>query len=71
MQYLEINRYTTLSELSDIVGERNVEQILAVNGLTRTPNIGKQLDQLCNEEKKSGQSSDVDSFWRKKKTLGR
>ena len=69
MQYLEINRSTTLSELSDIVGERNVEQILAVNGLTRTPNIGKQLDQLCNEAKKSGQSSDVDSFWRKKKTV--
>lgn len=33
----------TLSELSDIVGERNVDSVLNANGLTRSVNIGKQL----------------------------
>ena len=40
MKCLSITRSTTLSELSDLVGSRNVESVLVANRLTRTPNIG-------------------------------
>lgn len=41
MQLLEIKETTTLSQLSEFVGERNVSSILAANGLTRSPKVGK------------------------------
>ena len=43
MQFLKIDSSTTLSKLADLVGDRNVESVLAANNLTRSPNIGKQL----------------------------
>lgn len=43
MQHLSISRNTTLSDLADIVGERNVDYILNTNGLKRTVNIGEEL----------------------------
>ena len=43
MKYLQITAQTTLSQLADIVGERNVDYVLNANGLERTVNIGKQL----------------------------
>lgn len=43
MKYLQITQNTTLSELSDVVGERNIDYVLNANGLKRTVNIGKQL----------------------------
>lgn len=43
MKYLQITPQTTLSELADIVGERNVDYVLNANGLTRAVNIGKQV----------------------------
>lgn len=43
MKYLQITPTTTLSQLADIVGERNVDYVLNANGLTRSVNIGKQL----------------------------
>lgn len=43
MKYLQITPETTLSEISDIVGERNIDYVLNANGLTRSVNIGKQL----------------------------
>ena len=50
MQYLTITRYTTLEELTAMVGERNIDAVLNANGLERTTNIGLQfyerLDQL-------------------------
>lgn len=43
MQFLSISATTRLQDLSDTVGERNVEDVLSLNGLTRTPNIGAQF----------------------------
>lgn len=43
MKFLQITAQTTLSELADIVGERNVDYVLNANGLQRSVNIGKQL----------------------------
>lgn len=42
MQFLAIEDTTTLSDLSDRVGDRNVEHVLAANDLNRTPRIGKE-----------------------------
>lgn len=47
MQFLSIENTTRLSELSERVGSRNVEYILALNDLTRTPDIGKQFYTRC------------------------
>lgn len=41
MQFLKIKNDITFSELSDRVGERNVDYILSANSLSRTPNVGK------------------------------
>ena len=40
MQYLKITESTTLSDLISQVGARNVDAILALNMIERTPNIG-------------------------------
>lgn len=47
MQFLKIKESTSLSELSDAVGVRNVDSILNLNLLTRSPNIGKQFNDLA------------------------
>ena len=41
MQYLTMTKDMTLSQLSNVVGERNVDSVLNANGLTRAVNIGK------------------------------
>lgn len=43
MQYLTITRDMTLSQLIDIVGEKNVDAVLNANGLERSVNIGEQF----------------------------
>lgn len=48
MQLFKIKETTTLSELSDAVGDRNLDSILAANNLKRTPNIGKAFKNVCN-----------------------
>lgn len=48
MQFLSITKSTTLSDLSKAVGTRNVDVVLSTNSLTRSPNIGKQFEDLCN-----------------------
>lgn len=48
MQLFKITEQTTLAQLSDAVGDRNIQSILAVNNLKRTPNIGKAFKQVCN-----------------------
>lgn len=40
MQYLTVDKNMTLSNLSNIVGERNVDYVLNANSLERTVNIG-------------------------------
>lgn len=49
MQFLKISKTTSLAELSDRVGSRNVPYVLAQNDLTRTPNIGKEFKQKCDD----------------------
>ena len=49
MQFLKINESTTLSDVSNQIGYRNIDHTLSVNGLSRTPFIGNQLATKCNE----------------------
>lgn len=54
MQYLKVTEVTdsgtgtrTMSELTDRVGAQNVDTVLHVNGLSRSPNIGSSFVQYC------------------------
>ena len=49
MQFLKISSTTTLAQLTDMVGEANVSNILALNGLEREKYIGKQFQEKCKE----------------------
>lgn len=53
MKYVKISKNETLSSLTEKVGVSIVDQILADNGLDRTPNIGKQWDDKCKDAKNS------------------
>lgn len=46
MQFLQIDNDTTLTGLKDMVGARNVDSILSLNSLSRTPNVGAELNSL-------------------------
>lgn len=41
MKFLKIDKHTTLSDLGDIVGERNVDAVLNINNIPRTVKVGK------------------------------
>lgn len=43
MQLLRVDSNITFSQLRDIVGNRHISEFLAVNGLERRPDIGKQI----------------------------
>lgn len=43
MKFLQLDSTTKLSQLRETVGTSNLESVLAVNSLKRTPNIGAQL----------------------------
>lgn len=49
MQYLIIKDSDTLSSVSKIVGEQNIDSLLSENGLVRSPSIGKQWREKCQE----------------------
>ena len=49
MQYLAISPDTTLVDLSDRIGDRNIESFLAINQLSRTADIGEQFYSLVKE----------------------
>ena len=49
MQFLTVNKQTKLSELAEMVGSRNVANVLHINNLTRTPNIGAQFIDKCSK----------------------
>lgn len=49
MQFLKVNKGTSFSSICNKVGLRNVEQLLALNGLTRSPNIGAQYIAKCSQ----------------------
>lgn len=57
MKYLKVSRSTTLRDISDVVGFRNVDNMLVLNGLHRTRDVGRQLEKLCREAVEG--SSDV------------
>lgn len=59
MQFLSIDKDTSLSTLSDIVGDRNVESILFTNNLKRIHNVGKAFSSMCS--KTIEETSDIDS----------
>lgn len=50
MQFLMVNKSMTLSSLADRVGERNVDDMLNTNSLTRSVNIGKQFYVRANQD---------------------
>lgn len=47
MQLIKVSKSTTLSDISKLVGERNVSTLLATNNLSRTVNVGKAFGELC------------------------
>ena len=47
MQFLKIRNDTTLSELGQLVGSRNVTSMLVQNQLTSSVNIGQQYYNNC------------------------
>ena len=48
MQFLKIGQTDTLKSISKIAGDRNVESILVANSLQRSPSIGQQFTDMCN-----------------------
>lgn len=49
MQYLLITKKDTLSSISKIIGQQNIEVLLAENRLQRTPKIGEAWATKCDE----------------------
>lgn len=66
MQYLKITDNMTLSQLSSRVGATNVDSILNLNSLQRTPNIGKAYKDLVDSKI---QESDADVDFQRKQTI--
>ena len=60
MQYVSVKTNTTLSQLRSLVGTSNVESVLAVNQLQRTPNIGQQVYIRQQEAIRSSQTISTD-----------
>ena len=46
MQLLEVDETTTLSDLSKKLGDA-LDSFLHLNGVSRTPNVGKAFQKLC------------------------
>lgn len=57
MKYVSIYPNDTLSDLTERVGVQNVDQILADNGLKRSPKIGKQWEAICDQFKEDQEVS--------------
>lgn len=65
MQYLKITPDIKMTELSDLVGGRNTEYILRANNLSRTPNVGKAFQSLCDRII----NSTPDVSWQRKQSI--
>lgn len=57
MQFLQVDSSTKLSDIAQLVGERNVESILHLNDVDRVPNVGQAFEAACNS--KASQVSSV------------
>ena len=60
MQYLTITNDMTLSDLSAIVGERNVDSVLNINNLERSVNIGREFREANKEYLEKNKDTEVD-----------
>ena len=49
LNFLNISSRTTLKDLSNQVGVRNVDSVLHLNNLPRLPKIGEAFDKLCKD----------------------
>lgn len=47
MQLLHVTSKTTLADITEAVGSRNVEEVLHINNIPRTPNAGKAFIDQC------------------------
>lgn len=65
MQYVRISKDTKLSDLADLVGDRNVSSILATNNLSRSYSIGQQYSDKCNSIINSSENID----WQKQMSI--
>lgn len=65
MQFLAIRNNYTLEDLSDRVGDRNVEHFLSDNDLQRVPQIGKQY----NEKVREIYQTEPEVPWQRKSTI--
>ena len=65
MQFLKIENSLTLEQLSDRVGDKNVDAVLSENSLTRQVNIGSQYNTMC--ENTIANSEEV--TWQRKTSL--
>lgn len=50
MQFLKVDRKTKLQDLAQIVGARNVETLLHINGVNRVPYVGRAFIEACNKK---------------------
>lgn len=57
MQMLSISKSTSLQDIANVVGNRNVQSVLVANRLPRTPRIGEAYADMCSQIVKS--SADV------------
>ena len=67
VQFLIINENTSLNDLSRVVGYQNVDAVLALNGMQRTPNVGSTLKAIT-DSAKSIEIADTDSAKIQRKT---
>lgn len=65
MQFLKIGNDTTLSELGQLVGQRNVTSVLVQNQLSRSVDIGRQYYDNC----KNIMNTAPDVSWQDKQTI--
>lgn len=65
MQFLQIAKDEKLKTLIDKVGSRNVDSILHINNVPRTPNIGKSFYDTC----KNVMDTEKDVTWQRKVTV--
>lgn len=65
MQFLKVDSDATFSYLRDRVGARNVNEYLSVNSLTRTPHIGKAIDDRFSQAVENTE----EVSWQRKSTI--
>ena len=61
MQFVRVSNSTTLSDLIDIVGKRNIDSVLSLNDMTRSLNIGQSFNAKCNEVASNSATPNVTS----------